>query len=136
MCTVENLQIILQTKQTINGSRKMFKKKHVGARKWNMKHGTWNTVAWNGFIQNFWIIVDNGKHELVVNLRRICQGLPAESQLDRWRPEGDDMKSGILSILWKSMGLKVDHAEAVLRSQQDEVVEMVYNYFFNTVESW
>ena len=53
--------------------------------------------------------------ELVVNLRRICQGLP-ESQLDRWRP-GDDMKSGILSILWKFMGLKVDHAEAVLRSQ-------------------
>ena len=45
------------------------------------------------------------------------------------------MKSGILSILWKSMGLKIDHAEAVLRSQ-DEVVEMVYNYFFNTVESW
>ncbi len=81
-----------------------------------MKHGTWNTVAWNGFIQNFWIIVDNGKHELVVNLRRICQGLP-ESQLDRWRPEGDDMKSGILSILWKFMGIKVDHAEAVLRSQ-------------------
>ncbi len=59
--------------------------------------------------------MDNGKHELVVNLRRICQRLP-ESQLDRWRPEGDDMKSGILSILWKFMGLKVDHAEAVLRS--------------------
>ncbi len=89
-----------------------------------MEHGTLS-VAWNGFIQNYWIIVDNGKQATTV----------PESQLDRLRPEGDDMKSGILSILWKSMGLKVDHAEAVLRSQ-DEVVEMVYNYFFNTVESW
>ncbi len=66
-----------------------------------MKRGTWNTVAWNGFTQNYWIIM----------------GCHAESQLDRSRPEGDDMKSGILSILWKFMGLKVDHAEAVLRSQ-------------------
>ncbi len=78
----------------------------VGARKWNMKHGTWKTVAWNGFIQNYWIIVDNGK-----------QATLPESQLDRLRPEGDDMKSGMLSILWKFMGLKVDHAEVVLRSQ-------------------
>ena len=55
--------------------------------------------AWNGFIQNYWIIVDNGK-----------QATLPESQLDRLRPEGDDMKSGML-------GLKVDHAEVVLRSQ-------------------
>ncbi len=31
--------------------------------------------------------------------------------MDRWRPEGDDKKSGILSILWKFMGLKVEQAE-------------------------
>ena len=98
---------------------------------------TWNTVAWNGFIQNFWIIVDNGKHELVVNLRRICQGLPCRKstgplETRRWWHE----KWNIVDFMeiYGPKGRPCWSCPSV--TEQDEVVEMVYNYFFITVESW